>query len=318
MTDPSNVANRCLGGVPVRPGLSTGAGAQAHGSVSVAPESDLFVWTRHVQRLRAAGRRRGAADRSRRRQRARPPGRDRRAAGRVGAVHASSSRAVPGGRASWQAWKPQIAAPEAERALFEEPDAVPQGEALAGRRLHGTRGQLRPAARRADPAGSHLQGPGRVHLARPRVAVPGDDGQQSGRHVLPAEAGRPLARLQRRRDARRRQDAHVVRHRMGLRLRQGAVRADQLRQPAPELRAGVSAAFARPGRRASRQAQLQEYQREAPPAGQAVRARLRDQHVRRRRPGHGVEADVDPAPLAGHAAPVQVQDARTSGPTSGF
>ena len=51
------------------------------------------------------------------------------------------------GAARLAAWKPQIAAPEIERALFEEPDAVPQGQAHARRRLHGTRGQLCPAAR---------------------------------------------------------------------------------------------------------------------------------------------------------------------------
>ena len=155
------------------------AGAQIR-PVSIGSESNLFVWTRHVQRLRAAGRRRGLAHRSWRRQRARPSGRDRRSARRVGAVHASPPRAVPG---DGQAGGVEAAGcrPGDRAGLVRRPDPVSQGQAHAGRCLHGTRGQLRPAAPRADPAGSHVQGPGRVHLARPRVPLPRHERQQSRR-----------------------------------------------------------------------------------------------------------------------------------------
>ena len=145
------------------------------------------------------------------------------------------------GFARLQEWKPQIAGPEAERALFEEPTKFRRDQAHSRRCVHRARRQLRAAANRADPSGPHVQGWGHFLLEGPAIPLRGHAGQQSGRHVLPAESRRSLDRLQRRCDARRRPDAHVVRHGMGLRLRQGTLRAD--RAPSACSRASGPLAF---------------------------------------------------------------------------
>ena len=93
------------------------------------------------------------------------------------------------------------------------------------------------------------------------------------------EQQRPAPGLQRRRDARRRQDAHLVRHRMGLRLRRRHPRPAEVGRRA-DRRRSLRGCCRRMGRScASPKPQLREYEREAGAAGEALRARLR-----RRRP----------------------------------
>ncbi len=76
------------------------------------------------------------------------------------------------GVAKLAAWKPQIAAPEVERALFEEPTRFRKAKPTLGDAytVHGA-SYVRPSAG-ADPAESHVQGFGRIHLAGPGVPVP--------------------------------------------------------------------------------------------------------------------------------------------------
>ena len=126
-----------------------------------------------------------------------------------------------------------------------------------------------------------------------------------------------LAGVQRRRDARRGQDAHLVRHRMGLRLRRrhpGAAKFGRSpgRLPSPRWLLPV----ARPGRQPARQAQL-------PTFGEKLE-RLEKLYVR----GYGVEGGFasptrtrsrrrPSCRTSGRCRPTcSSSSARTSGPTS--
>ena len=200
---------------------------------------DLFVWgdTCQVYVLRDGDA--ALLDRPGRRQRSRSPQRHRREARRVGALHAPSPRAVPR-RARLKDLGTKLAAPEGERKLFEQPAdfrkmKVRLGDALT---IHGSsyvRPPIQPIALdRVLKPGDTFRWRG-YELAC--VSTPGNS-PAAMTYVLQHE--RPAPGLQRRRHARRRPHAYLVRYGMGLWVRRGHPRLAEVRGRADRAGARVA------------------------------------------------------------------------------
>ena len=208
---------------------------------------------------------------------------------------------------SWRERGTKVAAPEAERALFERPldfrkMYVSLGDAFT---IHGA-SFVRPPIQPIPLDRTFATNDTFVWRGREFACVDTRGSSPSGMTYLLREKGR-LARVQRGRDARRREDAHLVRHRMGLRFRCRYPGVAQVRGPAGS-RSNLAWLLPSHGPAVREpQAQLREY------AGKLER--LEKVYVR----GYGVEAKsaayqdkvskptVGLQRVAGITAPVQVQ-----------